>query len=498
MAILDDNNDTCVVRIVYDGPPFSGKTTTLRALSEHLCKPMESPEEHDGRTLYFDWLDYTAGRFEGRPIRCQVVSVPGQRSLFARRKALLREADAVVFVADTGSIGIDLSLKYAQELGGILAGLDEPRPGVIIGANKRDVEDAIPVVDVVEKFRAVGLDGALIETTAITNLGVHESFLFGVRLALDRVRELSQRGLLVTGSPTIDSCGDLLKQLTEADSGPSASALSPAGASAVKESPKGPQEMRVANNTRSENNRFPDPFVSSGLIWPPIEGRVILQQAIATGKPVSRKLQSGNFYATSKSGWKIHSRKLDWFPDQKVGRSALTEWARVHVLNRDFVSARRCVVLSPDANGWRLWQVVKDERSIDAFLSDGKCETEIRRSVEHLLVACRKVLQAAQAFRNATVTLSVSTSKVGTDSTEPKYIGLMPGFNVKSRNGVNARVDELSIAEKCLGKHIRFLGTHFSSKLVLAELDAIRTSSPVNEPITNILGKILTKSEVTS
>ena len=58
MATLDRVSDTVVVRIVYDGPPTAGKTTSLRALAERLGQgQVFTPEESGGRTVYFDWME---------------------------------------------------------------------------------------------------------------------------------------------------------------------------------------------------------------------------------------------------------------------------------------------------------------------------------------------------------------------------------------------------------------------------------------------------------
>ena len=78
MALLDPQRQCIVLRAIYDGPAFAGKTTNLRALAESLGSKIYSGEEADGRTLYFDWVDYVGGLFEGLPIRCQIVGVPGQ------------------------------------------------------------------------------------------------------------------------------------------------------------------------------------------------------------------------------------------------------------------------------------------------------------------------------------------------------------------------------------------------------------------------------------
>src|SRR5262245_20691924 len=102
MAVIATDVSEIVIRLVYDGPPDAGKTTSLRALAGSLARPTYTPAEAgDGRTLWFDWMEYTGGRFEGCQIRCQIVSVPGQRELIARRRRVIEGADVVVFVGNS-------------------------------------------------------------------------------------------------------------------------------------------------------------------------------------------------------------------------------------------------------------------------------------------------------------------------------------------------------------------------------------------------------------
>jgi hypothetical protein len=89
MAVLDRQNGCVVIRVVYDGAPMAGKTTSVAALGRGLGAAVFSPAELEGRTLFFDWLDYTGGLFEGHRIRCQIVSVPGQATLAPRGGRLL-------------------------------------------------------------------------------------------------------------------------------------------------------------------------------------------------------------------------------------------------------------------------------------------------------------------------------------------------------------------------------------------------------------------------
>jgi signal recognition particle receptor subunit beta len=144
MAVLDPERNAIVLRIVYDGPPHAGKTTSVRSLARSLMRSVETPLESAGRTVYFDWMEYTGGSFEGHQIRCQIVSVPGQPDLVARRRALLETADVVVFVADTSTAtAVARSVAHIRQMVAIVRGHAELPVGVIVQANKRDVPGAI-------------------------------------------------------------------------------------------------------------------------------------------------------------------------------------------------------------------------------------------------------------------------------------------------------------------------------------------------------------------
>jgi len=519
MALLDEKRDAFVVRIVYDGPPFSGKTTTLRKLSQGLSRTVETPEEHDGRTLFFDWLDYTAGRFEGRPIRCQVVSVPGQRSLAERRRRLLKEADSVVFVADTGALGMDLSLKYARELASTLAAIGAPTPGVVVQANKRDVDDALPIPEVLGRFRAIGLETGIIETTATSGAGVREAFLFGVRLALDRVRELSARGLLRSGKPMIDSSEDLLRSLREQP--PSSSSLrlassevtaandrvagrgeaggEPQGTTVdalVREALTAEQGMRLAVRAAPEGaGPLPDPSVASGFIWPPIEGRIVVQQALASGEISHAQRSSDGYHFQSSNGWELNSRAQDVFDDQNAARAALIEWARLHVRNQPLLTERRCIVLSPDGERWRLWQVVGNARSLDDFLAQELGGTSIRQAAEALLVVASKLTAAVAQFDRATVRLVFGLHTVSVDSSDTKYVGLMPGPEAERDAGSESRDMSSVVIERMRG-YVQRYAEHFGRDRLLAEFDSIIQSAPEKRAIAELLCDATRSSEV--
>src|SRR5579859_4278683 len=140
MALVDPDTNQLVVRILYDGPAFAGKTTSLKRLAASLGGKIFSADEADGRTLFFDWVDYVGGRFEGMPIRCQIVSVPGQQILIKRRRLLLETADAAVFVLDSRRAAIPENQRAFDVLREVVANASPPF-GIVVQANKRDLPD---------------------------------------------------------------------------------------------------------------------------------------------------------------------------------------------------------------------------------------------------------------------------------------------------------------------------------------------------------------------
>lgn len=237
MAIIDTVRDVVVLRIVYDGPPLAGKTASVQSLARILGGDVETPEAAGGRTLWYDWMAYVGGRYEGRPILCQTVSVPGQSGLAARRRAILAGADVVVFVADTTEDGIERSLRCFADMRNAVSNI-APAVPVVVQANKRDHPRALPIDDVASRLAAVGHGGEapVMETNGATGEGVRQAFVGAVRLALRRVSEVVAAGQLASGDP--GTSAELLAMLRAVDDAAGAVAEpvpvpAPAGAAMV-------------------------------------------------------------------------------------------------------------------------------------------------------------------------------------------------------------------------------------------------------------------------
>lgn len=347
MARIDPERAQIIVRLVYDGPARAGKTTSLRRLALSLGVDMFSAPEEEGRTLYFDWLDYVGGLFEGMPIRCQVVSAPGQQVLESRRRMILKSADAVVFVADSRpERAADNARSYAalREI----ASENQVPIGIVIQANKRDLPDALSLDELRDTF-GDGLSLAMTEAVAERGEGVRETFVLGIRLALDRVRALHSEGALQTLAPEFENGAQLLTAImnSEAEAGlPPISLASPA----------------VATNDEQQP-RTPDAAIPPGMVWPPVQGRVVVHEAARDAIHLQRDTDGAWHGVTSSGRWTMHSAAA--FHDVEQGREALIDWARWHSAAIARLSAERAIVLAPSGDGeWRLWQIVHASQTL--------------------------------------------------------------------------------------------------------------------------------------
>ena len=407
MAVLDPERNAIVIRIVYDGPPRAGKTTSVRSLARSLMRSVETPLESAGRTVYFDWMEYTGGLFEGHQIRCQIVSVPGQPDLVARRRALLETADVVVFVADSSTAtAVARSVAHIRQMVGIVRGHAALPVGVIVQANKRDVPGAISRDELCAALGNEFARTAVTESVAETGIGIRETFVFAVRIALDRIRELIARGELPRGRPAIDTAEQLLSVLEDE---PVARAATPA-VRAVVAPPAAP--------------RLPDARVRSGAIWPPVEGRIVLHEATEVGLAV-RRVGDGDWIAGAGTGWRVHSTASAEFSQFEDGRQALVTWAQSHAALAGLLSPSRCIVLADTGTGaWRLWQIVKLMPSLRAWLVDG-ATLAASDLLRRLATAAACLGEAHQRCIDTQLLPTLDTIGLGPHG--PQFVSLVPG-----------------------------------------------------------------------
>lgn len=199
MAIFDAELQRIVVRVVYDGPAMAGKTTNVEQLCTFFSAQRRSelfvPRRRGDRTLFFDWMHLDGGLVDGRSLRCQFATVPGQNLLAHRRQAILKTADVVVFVCDSDPHSLEDARLMLEDSTRLLAESERGMRPLIVQANKQDLEGALPVEQVRARLRLAD-EVPMTKAVASEGSGVRETAVLAVRAAANHVqRELLDNGI---------------------------------------------------------------------------------------------------------------------------------------------------------------------------------------------------------------------------------------------------------------------------------------------------------------
>lgn len=196
MAQVDFTERQLTLKLVYYGPPLSGKTSNLRALHGKVAQlnrgRLMTLDTRDDRTLFFDLLPIFF-RSSGFSFRIKVYTVPGQPVHEATRKVVLANADGIVFVADSRPDQREANKASWQNLTANLKSLGLDHLPVVVQYNKRDLPDAMPLS---ELDRFGDATRKVEEAVAMEGAGVVETFFELVERswkALDKDLKLSER-----------------------------------------------------------------------------------------------------------------------------------------------------------------------------------------------------------------------------------------------------------------------------------------------------------------
>ena len=196
MAQLDFAERQLTLKLVYYGPPHSGKTSNLRALHGAVDKlnrgRLLTLDTRDDRTLFFDLLPLFF-RASGFSFQIKVYTVPGQPVHEATRKVVLANADAVAFIADSRPDHREANRQSWHNLTTNLKALNLDQVPVVVQYNKRDLPEAIRLTDV-DRFGDP--ERVVHEACAPGGVGVVETFFDLIGRAwdlLDADRRVSQR-----------------------------------------------------------------------------------------------------------------------------------------------------------------------------------------------------------------------------------------------------------------------------------------------------------------
>lgn len=167
-------------KIVYYGIGLCGKTTNLhyiyKAVRPQDVGKMVSIDTETERTLYFDLLPLDLGEVYGYKIRIHLYTVPGQVLYQQTRIAVLRNADSVVFVADSQASKLRENLESWNELQEQLVrmGKEPSSFPLVMQWNKRDLKEDILPVSLLDQYLNPYRVPSF-ESVAVTGLGVIET-----------------------------------------------------------------------------------------------------------------------------------------------------------------------------------------------------------------------------------------------------------------------------------------------------------------------------------
>ena len=191
MPFIDVKKQQLQCKIVYYGTGLGGKTTNLRFIHKKTDAKnrgkLLSLETETERTLFFDFVPISMGKIGDLETRFSFYTVPGQSFYNLTRKAILKEVDGVVFVADSQEdrmeANIDSILNLEENL--LTYGIDLKDTPHVIQYNKRDLEAIVPVEHMRKELNRYNAPD--FEAIAIDGQGVIETMGMAVKMATDKV-----------------------------------------------------------------------------------------------------------------------------------------------------------------------------------------------------------------------------------------------------------------------------------------------------------------------
>ncbi len=196
MAIFNAKERTIECKLVYYGPGRGGKTTNLETIyrtgKKHTTSEMVSIKTKGDRTLFFDFLPIGMGKVKGCDVKVQLYTVPGQAKYISTRKLVLKNADGVVFVADSLVIQRKENMLSLKDLQQNLAeqSISIFKIPLVIQYNKRDLgREGIPImpVKVMEKELNRQLKAPSFSASALKGAGVADTLKKCLSLTLGQL-----------------------------------------------------------------------------------------------------------------------------------------------------------------------------------------------------------------------------------------------------------------------------------------------------------------------
>jgi mutual gliding-motility protein MglA len=205
MALVHYEAHQVDLKIVYCGPPGTGKSSCLDALHRSLDPPPEAPivtlRTGADCTLLFEFPLPDLTLLDGFATRCQISTVPGTVTFNVPHRLVLRDADAVVFITNSHWDAVAGNLQSLAQLEDNLkchqTNLDSIP--LVLQYNKRDLPDIAPLnyLEFLLNRRATRTPS--FESSVTNAEGIFEPLNAALHLAVRQFREQKRNRLLTAG-----------------------------------------------------------------------------------------------------------------------------------------------------------------------------------------------------------------------------------------------------------------------------------------------------------
>lgn len=180
MSFINENTKEINCKVVYFGPPLSGKSTSLRHLYGEIKKgkkgEMISLSQDNDRTLYFDFVPLNLGKIGDYTVRLHLYTIPGEIAYEQSRALISKGVDGIVFVADSQLTRMDANLENLESLKKFLTqeGQHWSETPCVFQYNKRDLPGTVPADELARYLNKDGREG--FETVATEGTNIFDAF----------------------------------------------------------------------------------------------------------------------------------------------------------------------------------------------------------------------------------------------------------------------------------------------------------------------------------
>ncbi|MFX1324874.1 MAG: ATP/GTP-binding protein [Promethearchaeota archaeon] len=185
--IIDHCEKTLSIKIVYFGPAFSGKTSSIKALFTQFGRgdAVYSIESTIDRTLFFDYGTVTFQNEEWK-LKLHIYTTTGQDFYLITRLTTLRAVDGIIFVIDSDRDAFERNLLSWRELLSYFSEWIEEIP-LIVAFNKQDLEEKFDPQNFLREINYGKYKKMYVKyTIAIEGIGILDCFEDILKLILQK------------------------------------------------------------------------------------------------------------------------------------------------------------------------------------------------------------------------------------------------------------------------------------------------------------------------